>query len=91
MFACMAGTAIISWISVGEYSKGIEHVIGGNENIRIASLVVFALLGFPLAVSISVLLVNACFLVLLPQKYAGTHLVVCYRLPTAFPFQLQLS
>ncbi|XP_008221653.1 PREDICTED: sucrose transport protein SUC3 isoform X1 [Prunus mume] len=54
VFACMAGTAIISWISVGEYSKGIEHVIGGNENIRVASLVVFALLGFPLAITYSV-------------------------------------
>ncbi|CAL8094417.1 unnamed protein product [Prunus armeniaca] len=54
VFACMAGTAIISWISVGEYSKGIEHVIGGNENIRVASLVVFSLLGFPLAITYSV-------------------------------------
>ena len=51
VFACMAGTAIISLISVGEYSKGLEHVIGGNDTIKIASLVVFALLGFPLAVS----------------------------------------
>lgn len=51
VFACMAGTAIISLISVGQYSKGIEHVIGGNDTIKIASLVVFALLGFPLAVS----------------------------------------
>ncbi|XP_050119254.1 sucrose transport protein SUC3-like isoform X4 [Malus sylvestris] len=54
VFACMAGTAIISLISVGEYSKGIEHVIGGNQNIRIASLIVFALLGFPLAITYSV-------------------------------------
>ncbi|XP_068326157.1 sucrose transport protein SUC3-like isoform X1 [Pyrus communis] len=54
VFACMAGTAIISLISVTEYSKGIEHVIGGNENIRIASLIVFALLGFPLAITYSV-------------------------------------
>ncbi|XP_068332242.1 sucrose transport protein SUC3-like [Pyrus communis] len=54
VFACMAGTAIISLISVGEYSKGIEHVIGGNQSIRIASLIVFALLGFPLAITYSV-------------------------------------
>ncbi|KAL6192745.1 hypothetical protein ACLB2K_033831 [Fragaria x ananassa] len=54
VFACMAGTAIISWISVGEYSKGIEHVIGGNDSIKIASLIVFALLGFPLAITYSV-------------------------------------
>ncbi|KAA8529448.1 hypothetical protein F0562_033753 [Nyssa sinensis] len=54
VFACMAGTAIISLVSVGEYSQGIEHVIGGNETIRIASLVVFALLGFPLSITYSV-------------------------------------
>lgn len=54
VFACMAGTAIISWISVEEYSKRIEHVIGGNDNIKIASLIVFALLGFPLAITYSV-------------------------------------
>ncbi|XP_057948748.1 sucrose transport protein SUC3 isoform X2 [Malania oleifera] len=54
VFACMAGTAIISLVSVIEYSKGIQHVIGGNESIRIASLVVFALLGFPLSITYSV-------------------------------------
>ncbi|KAA8532999.1 hypothetical protein F0562_032884 [Nyssa sinensis] len=54
VFACMAGTAIISLISVRGYSKGIEHVIGGNGTIRIASLVVFALLGFPLSITYSV-------------------------------------
>nr|QBA82076.1 sucrose transporter [Paeonia lactiflora] len=53
VFACMAGTAIISLVSVREYSK-IQHVIDGNEAIRIASLVVFALLGFPLAITYSV-------------------------------------
>ncbi|KAL3578232.1 hypothetical protein D5086_019736 [Populus alba] len=54
VFVCMAGTAIISLISVGEYSEGIQHVIGGNAPIRIASLIVFALLGFPLAITYSV-------------------------------------
>ncbi|XP_044490244.1 sucrose transport protein SUC3 isoform X2 [Mangifera indica] len=54
VFACMAGTAIISLISVREYSQGIEHVIGGSGSIRIASLVLFALLGFPLAITYSV-------------------------------------
>ncbi|KAG5236689.1 sucrose transport protein [Salix suchowensis] len=54
VFVCMAGTAVISLISVGEYSEGIEHVIGGNAPIRIASLIVFALLGFPLAITYSV-------------------------------------
>ncbi|KAJ6768934.1 SUCROSE TRANSPORT PROTEIN SUC3 [Salix koriyanagi] len=45
-------TAVISLISVGEYSEGIEHVTGGNAPIRI--LTVFALLGFPLAITCSV-------------------------------------
>ncbi|KAJ6321791.1 hypothetical protein OIU77_011799 [Salix suchowensis] len=48
----MAGTAVISLISVGEYSEGIEHVTGGNAPIRI--LTVFALLRFPLAITCSV-------------------------------------
>lgn len=59
MFACMAGTAIISLISVGEYSRSLEHLIGGNESIKIASLVVFALLGFPLAVRFNALAINS--------------------------------
>ncbi|KAK4598452.1 hypothetical protein RGQ29_015778 [Quercus rubra] len=54
VFVCMAGTAIISLVSVREYSEGIQHVIGGSAAIRIASLIVFALLGFPLAITYSV-------------------------------------
>ncbi|RDX92622.1 Sucrose transport protein SUC3, partial [Mucuna pruriens] len=54
VFVCMAGTAIISLISVRDYSRGIEHVIGASESIKIASLVVFVLLGFPLAITYSV-------------------------------------
>ncbi|KAL6983505.1 sugar transporter [Sarracenia purpurea var. burkii] len=54
VFACMAGTAIISLVSVMEYTNGIQHVIGGNGTIKIASLVVFALLGFPLSITYSV-------------------------------------
>uniref|UniRef100_A0A7N0UCG7 Uncharacterized protein n=1 Tax=Kalanchoe fedtschenkoi TaxID=63787 RepID=A0A7N0UCG7_KALFE len=46
IFICMAGTAIISRISVREYSEGIQDVIDGSESIRIASLVVFASSGF---------------------------------------------
>jgi len=53
VFVCMAGTAIISLISIRDYSGGIEHVIGASGAIKIASLVVFVLLGFPLAVSMS--------------------------------------
>lgn len=51
VFACMTGTTIISLISVSQYSEGIEHIIGGNSTIKNAALVVFALLGFPLAVN----------------------------------------
>ncbi|KAG8473254.1 hypothetical protein CXB51_035229 [Gossypium anomalum] len=54
VFACMAITAIISLVSVKEYTQGIEHVIGGSAAIRIAALVVFTLLGFPLAITYSV-------------------------------------
>lgn len=53
VFVCMAATALISFISVRDYAGGIEHVIGASEEIKVASLVVFVLLGFPLAVSMS--------------------------------------
>ncbi|GAU48883.1 hypothetical protein TSUD_369860 [Trifolium subterraneum] len=54
VFVCMAGTAIISLISVRDYSGGIEHAMGASEGIKVASLVVFVLLGFPLAITYSV-------------------------------------
>lgn len=54
VFACMAGTAVISLMSRRENSKGIEHIItDGNETTRTAAVIVFALLGFPLAVCVS--------------------------------------
>ncbi|CAN8272681.1 unnamed protein product [Cochlearia groenlandica] len=54
VFVCMAGTAVISLMSLRDYSKGIEHIIDGNETTRTAAVVVFALLGFPLAITYSV-------------------------------------
>ncbi|TYJ05671.1 hypothetical protein E1A91_A12G179200v1 [Gossypium mustelinum] len=54
VFGCMAVTAIISLVSVREYSQGIEHVMGGSAAMRIAALVIFILLGFPLAITFSV-------------------------------------
>ncbi|KAG2261601.1 hypothetical protein Bca52824_068680 [Brassica carinata] len=54
VFACMAGTAVISLMSLRDNSKGIEHIIAGNETTRTAAIVVFALLGFPLAITYSV-------------------------------------
>ncbi|KFK33468.1 hypothetical protein AALP_AA5G017000 [Arabis alpina] len=53
VFACMAGTAIISFMSL-RGSKKIEHIIDGDETTRTAAVVVFALLGFPLAITYSV-------------------------------------
>lgn len=48
---CMAATTIISLLSLDEYSKGVQHVIEGNGAYKVAALVLFALLGFPLSVS----------------------------------------
>lgn len=53
VFVCMAGTAIISLIAAQDYSKGIERVIGASEAMKVASLFVFVVLGFPLAVSMT--------------------------------------
>ncbi|XP_010502297.1 PREDICTED: sucrose transport protein SUC3 isoform X2 [Camelina sativa] len=54
VFACMAGTAVISLMSLGDYKNGIEYVIDGNKTTRTAAVIVFALLGFPLAITYSV-------------------------------------
>lgn len=51
VFACMAGTAIITIISVRQ-SENV--VVGENEAIKNASLVIFAILGLPLAITYSV-------------------------------------
>lgn len=72
VFACMAGTAIISLVSVRRYSEGVQHVVGANEATKIASLVVFGLLGLPLAVS-AVILSLTLFLFFFPShlKYSS--------------------
>uniref|UniRef100_A0A1J3IYM4 Sucrose transport protein SUC3 n=1 Tax=Noccaea caerulescens TaxID=107243 RepID=A0A1J3IYM4_NOCCA len=54
VFACMAGTAVITLMSLRDNSKGSQHIIDGNETTRTAAVVVFALLGFPLAITYSV-------------------------------------
>lgn len=61
VFVCMAGTALISLVSVRQYSDGAQHVIGANETTKIASLIVFAILGIPLAVSILMLYLASTF------------------------------
>lgn len=50
VFASMAGTAVITLISVKQ-SGGNQEIVGENEAIKNASLVIFAILGLPLAVS----------------------------------------
>ncbi|KAK9090698.1 hypothetical protein Sjap_023875 [Stephania japonica] len=54
LFVCMAGIAIISMLSTGKYSEGIQHLIGGSKSVRIAALIVFSLLGVPLSITYSV-------------------------------------
>ncbi|XP_009593381.1 sucrose transport protein SUC3 isoform X2 [Nicotiana tomentosiformis] len=54
VFACMASTAIISLVSISAHSRGVQHVIEATQSTKIASLVVFSLLGIPLAVTYSV-------------------------------------
>ncbi|KAL9253331.1 Sucrose transport protein SUC3-like protein [Drosera capensis] len=54
VFACMGSTAIISLVSLGHYSNGVQHVIGASSSTKIASLIVFAILGFPLSITYSV-------------------------------------
>ncbi|CDY41670.1 BnaC02g34840D [Brassica napus] len=53
VFACMAGTAVISLMSLKDNSEGNEHILP-NETTRTAAVIVFALLGFPLAITYSV-------------------------------------
>lgn len=59
VFACMAGTAIISLISV----RGFEDELGANGAIKTAALVIFVILGFPLAVRIFLFFFIFIFLV----------------------------
>ena len=51
VFVCMACTAIISVVSISANTQGVQHVIGATRSTQIAALVVFSLLGIPLAVS----------------------------------------
>ncbi|XP_015074505.1 sucrose transport protein SUC3 isoform X1 [Solanum pennellii] len=54
VFICMACTAIISVVSISANTQGVQHVIGATRSTQIAALVVFSLLGIPLAVTYSV-------------------------------------
>ncbi|OAY80848.1 Sucrose transport protein SUT1 [Ananas comosus] len=54
LFAAMAATAIISVWSLNDYRGSIQQVITADKDVRTAALVLFAALGFPLAVLFSV-------------------------------------
>ncbi|WOL05385.1 sucrose transport protein SUT4 isoform X2 [Canna indica] len=54
VFICMAATTVISLLSMSKGFHSIQHVIGGNDGIKIAALVIFSVLGFPLAITYSV-------------------------------------
>ncbi|KAM0945296.1 putative MFS transporter superfamily [Dioscorea sansibarensis] len=53
VFICMAATTIISLWSINEHLTGIRHVVGANKAVRVGALIIFSLLGFPLAITYS--------------------------------------
>ncbi|KAI4385182.1 hypothetical protein MLD38_003237 [Melastoma candidum] len=53
VFGCMVVTAIISLVAYLQHSSE-SNPTGGSRGIEVASLIVFALLGFPLAITYSV-------------------------------------
>nr|AYU70943.1 sucrose transporter 2 [Ginkgo biloba] len=54
VFVCMASTAVISAYAISEHHKGIQYMIGKVSSVKAASVALFTLLGFPLAVTYSV-------------------------------------
>nr|UNJ12778.1 sucrose transporter 2 [Cedrus deodara] len=54
VFVCMASTAVISAYALSENHRGIQYMIGNVSSVKAASVVLFALLGFPLAITYSV-------------------------------------
>lgn len=54
VFVCMASTAVISAYALSEHHRGIQYMIGNVSSVKAASVVLFALLGFPLAITYSV-------------------------------------
>jgi len=88
VFVCMAATTIISFLSVSDYSDGIQHVLGANKAIKIAALVIFSLLGFPLAVSINSHVDHLSFLPIYYSKC--NHLLTFHMLQITYsvPFSV---
>ncbi|XP_042420990.1 sucrose transport protein SUT4-like isoform X1 [Zingiber officinale] len=54
VFICMAATTVLSLLSISKGSRHIQHVIGGNNTIKVAAMVIFSVLGFPLSITYSV-------------------------------------
>ncbi|KAG6482749.1 hypothetical protein ZIOFF_059387 [Zingiber officinale] len=54
VFICMAATTVLSLLSISKDSRHIQHVIGGNHTIKVAAMVIFSVLGFPLSITYSV-------------------------------------
>ncbi|KAG0453053.1 hypothetical protein HPP92_025422 [Vanilla planifolia] len=54
VFVCMAATTIVSLLSINKNPMRLEQVIGGSNAVKAAALVIFSLLGFPLAITYSV-------------------------------------
>ena len=50
----MVATTLISWWSIKTFNGNIEDVIGADKAVKAVALTLFALLGVPLAVSISI-------------------------------------
>lgn len=66
MFVGMAATAIISAWSLHDYHGSIQDVVTADGRVKAVALVLFAALGFPLAVSITLLML--LYHLLLPSK-----------------------
>ena len=52
VFVCMAATAVVSVWSSKEFNGSIQQAITADSGVRATALVLFAVLGVPLAVSI---------------------------------------
>ncbi|KAG6515868.1 hypothetical protein ZIOFF_026302 [Zingiber officinale] len=54
VFICMAAATILNLVSTNEDTIASQHVLGGNNTVKAAALVIFSVLGFPLAIAYSV-------------------------------------
>ncbi|KAM0041306.1 hypothetical protein Hdeb2414_s0011g00364811 [Helianthus debilis subsp. tardiflorus] len=87
VFACMAGTAIITLISVKQSTEQ-NMVAGENEAIKNASLVIFAILGVPLAVTITNLLLCIIHSNLLFFSLTSFFYAINLQITSSVPFSI---